>query len=343
MYWMHILISLLSTLFTPIRGLVLKLAAPPDILLNDIKNGRPACHFTVPPSEDGRREVIKRFITTFLNGIDYTLARSNEERRKALCKALLLGFSEHRHNVWFEDMCRQSAAMAELAYHEHPFEEQLQIASFTWFMLYIDDLCSKFPGSLQRFQHSILSNKDSDHGVLTHFRAHLLDMYNFWDTAAANGIITAAMEFVNGCALEEMPELRNMTLSVSARSWPYFLRMKTGVAQAYAFMIFPRHSNPDISGFIQVIGDISLFIDLTNDILSFYKEDLAGETKNYVHNRACMNRQPVLDVLNNILYEALAAQARVTATLHNTESVKQWSTFIKGYGFSPNTKTLPNE
>ena len=69
--------------------------------------------------------------------------------------------------------------------------------------------------------------------------------------------------------MEEMPAIRDMDLSNAAHSWPYYLREKTGFAEAFAFMIFPRTSNIDISVYIKVIKDIAVFIDLANDILSY--------------------------------------------------------------------------
>ncbi|KAG6899034.1 hypothetical protein C0993_001541, partial [Termitomyces sp. T159_Od127] len=281
--------------------------------------------------QDNHCEAIKEVVMNLLNGLHYAPPNLDAERSNLLFETLVLEFGEYSHGPAYNEMCRQASAMAELSYHEHPIDVQLQIARFTWFMLYIDDLCGKFPGSLEKFQKSILSESHPDHAVLAKFRKHLVDMYEFWDFAPANGIIISAMEFVTGCALEEMPGICDMKLSVNARSWPYFLRAKTGVAAAYAFMIFPRCTSPRLSEFIQVIGDISLFIDLTNDVLSFYKEELAGETKNYVHNAAYVNQISVQNVLKDILRDALAAQARVSLVLHGTDSYKQWSTFVQGY------------
>jgi len=39
---------------------------------------------------------------------------------------------------------------------------------------------------------------------------------------------------------------------------PYFLRNKTGSAAAYAFMLFPKHLNLDLSVYIKVIEDVIL-------------------------------------------------------------------------------------
>jgi hypothetical protein len=100
------------------------------------------------------------------------------------------------------------------------------------------------------------------------FREHLTDLYQFWDPIPGNCITLAAMDYINGCLLEEMPAIRDMKLSDAGQSWPYFLRNKTGSSGAYAFMLFPKHLNLDLSVYIQVIEDIILITNLINDILS---------------------------------------------------------------------------
>lgn len=136
-------------------------------------------------------------------------------------------------------------------------------------MLYIDDLAHAMPSALQEFQFNILRKVPLNDKVLEHFVDNLTDMYHFWDALPANGIVCAALEFVNGCALENHPEIQSMSLHPSSTSWPYYLRAKTGVAPAYAFMIFTNDNHSNISNFMQVIADINIFIDLTNDILSY--------------------------------------------------------------------------
>ncbi|KAJ7056067.1 isoprenoid synthase domain-containing protein [Mycena amicta] len=155
-------------------------------------------------------------------------------------------------------------------------------------------------------------------------------MYKLWGSLPANCITSAALEFVTGCALEIHPEIRKIKLDPSSTSWPYFLRSHTGVAPAYAFMIFQAIS-ANMSQYMQVIADICLFIDLTNDVLSFYKEELAGETANYIHNRAVVTGKSPPNVLAEVAEEALAARNRVTAALQKCEGLCSWVTFVHGY------------
>ncbi|KAJ7918942.1 hypothetical protein B0H13DRAFT_1868925 [Mycena leptocephala] len=84
--------------------------------------------------------------------------------------------------------------------------------------------------------------------------------------------------------------------------------------------IFPKQTHPDISAFIQVLPDIDEFSCLANDILSFYKEELAGETTNYIHSRA----KTTLKHPKRVLVEMV----REVGDLH---ALAAWKSFEDGF------------
>ncbi|KAF9556238.1 terpenoid synthase, partial [Agrocybe pediades] len=157
--------------------------------------------------------------------------------------------------------------------------------------------------------------------------------YRLFEPIVANCIILSAMDFINGCMLEQVPNIQDMKLSDSASSWPYYLRSKTGSAHAYAFMIFPKEGGIDLSSYIQVIDDIALFINLANDVLSFYKEYLAGEQTNYIHNLAFVAQRTVSETLRDVVDETIRASLRVSKVLKNTDvrALAYWNRFVNGY------------
>lgn len=132
----------------------------------------------------------------------------------------------------------------------------------------MDNFGHSFPSSMESFQQRILTSQSPDGSYLGEVRELLGSMYELWDPLPANGIAVSAMDFFNGCLMEQTLAIRDMRVSHAARSWPYYLRNKTGTATAYAFMLFPRELEIDVADYIQVIDDIALFINLTNDILS---------------------------------------------------------------------------
>jgi len=112
------------------------------------------------------------------------------------------------------------------------------------------------------------AGKDQHAVVLTEFRDHLSEFYNFWEPLTADCIVISTMEFITGCLLEYMSSSRSIQVSEDASSWPYFLRRKTGCSPAYSYMIFPKSFKIEIGDYIQVIEDITLFVNLSNDLLS---------------------------------------------------------------------------
>ena len=137
-------------------------------------------------------------------------------------------------------------------------------------MIYVDDLGQKMPSSLEAFQQSVLvPNESPDGAVLQALREHLTDMYKLYDSMQANFITLSAIDYINGCLLEEMPIIRNMPLSKAAHSWPYYLRAKTGISAAYAFMLFPKTSSYEMSVYIQAIEDMGFVMNFINDVLSY--------------------------------------------------------------------------
>ncbi|KAG6829861.1 hypothetical protein H0H87_009918 [Tephrocybe sp. NHM501043] len=294
-------------------------------------------------SEQNRNDDIKMAVKFLLDGIDYRRPISNQDLKASLVDVLHADFSMYKHDpAWFEIACRHAAMLAEVRIHEPPED--------IMFILYMDDLCHEFPTSMEKFQQAVLSSDRVDQAVLNKFRANLCDMYSLWDFISANCIVSSAMEYVNGCILEGLQESQKMEISTHAHSWPYYLREKTGVAAAYAFMIFPQDASYNVTDFIQVIGDIMIYINLANDVLSsvhsfpsplnasfichsFYKEEKANDTGNYVHNRALVNGQTIAATLSEVSSETVAAYLRVCSTLQerSSASYELWKTFASGY------------
>ncbi|KAF8868482.1 hypothetical protein CPB84DRAFT_1696167, partial [Gymnopilus junonius] len=139
------------------------------------------------------------------------------------------------------------------------------------------------------------------------------DIYQFWDPIGMNCITATGVEFVTGHLIEEEPTICDMQVSHVASSWPNFLCMKTGGAEAYAFMLFPKDTFSDMSIYIQVVNDVSFIINLVNDL--YHKEALAGETNNYIHAQAHATRKTVLESLQGIVNDILAVDNRITQVL----------------------------
>lgn len=68
-----------------------------------------------------------------------------------------------------------------------------------------------------------------------------------------------------------------------------------------------------------------------SDILSFYKEELAGEQSNFVHDRANVTGKSVRQVLLDILNEVVSAVERARLILQGEQEKRTWEQFLAGY------------
>jgi hypothetical protein len=91
--------------------------------------------------------------------------------------------------------------------------------------------------------------------------------YKYYSPIVANFIVTSSLNFTNANALEgsELPLLSRTT---GGKNWPYYLRDKDGLSEAYVWMTFPKELYPDISSYMEAIPDMNKYISFTNDILS---------------------------------------------------------------------------
>ncbi|KAJ7816862.1 isoprenoid synthase domain-containing protein [Mycena olivaceomarginata] len=98
-------------------------------------------------------------------------------------------------------------------------------------------------------------------------------------------ILTAERELANGHDLSRLG--RTTDLEALALKFPEYLRLKNGVAEAYTAGIFKATKDQifPLRRYIKVLPDVTFFINAMNDVLSFHKEELAGETYNLIHLR----------------------------------------------------------
>ncbi|THU92381.1 terpenoid synthase, partial [Dendrothele bispora CBS 962.96] len=190
------------------------------------------------------------------------------------------------------------------------------------YMIFIDDLSRRIPFAITEFQHRILLNKPQLDPSLAQFPRILSQLYWHWDYICANSMVCAALEFINS---RDAPAPCRTQL-------PRFLRMKTGIAPAYSYAVFPKSQHPDTSVFVQALPDMDDFINLGNDILSFYKEALDGDQMTYVAFRAKITNKQPIRVVSEMVDEITQSHERIVTILSGyPEALKWWLTFEKGY------------
>lgn len=68
-----------------------------------------------------------------------------------------------------------------------------------------------------------------------------------------------------------------------------------------------------------------------SDLCSFYKEEVAGETANLVHDRAAVTKRDAATTLRDITNEMIDGITKVRLVLEGQKEKDAWENFMAGY------------
>ncbi|KAK7064911.1 terpenoid synthase [Favolaschia claudopus] len=282
---------------------------------------------------------LKSIIETFLEAISYVPLKADEVPSANSLAALTQVTGEEilswnvddgQDGRIFISMVEKAASSIEFCYPHHTLEAKAAFTLTAWFFFYVDDFTTI--QSLEDCQRRLVLGLPQEDPVLVHLPAVLGRLYDHWDPVCANTMACSVLDLINGTILEKRREVCAMSVNPFALSWPKYLRSKSGIGAAAACAIFPQVPHPDISAYIQAIPDIAEFEAFANDILSFYKEELLGETTSYVHVRAKLTSKHPKQVLVEMIQEVGDLHTRITAILQDhAEALVAWKAFETGY------------
>ncbi|KAF4909022.1 Alpha-cuprenene synthase COP6 [Colletotrichum fructicola] len=215
---------------------------------------------------------------------------------------------------------------------KHSLEVQVYIGTYTWLGILIDDETSKSPEDCSKFIERFAAGEKQPTPLLEGWAELMRLAYKYWDPVVANFIVTASLNFVNANVLENRQEFKKLKPTKGGKKWPWFMRDKDGVSDAYALFTFPKDQYQDMSNYLEMIPDMSCYLALTNDILSFYKEERNGEVDNYVHGRAWYENKEATQVLEDVIGEVKEGVRRIRVVLDGREPYLQATNdYILGY------------
>lgn len=212
-------------------------------------------------------------------------------------------------------------------YPQHPSELKVLITICNIAIFHVDDVLAGEPGVLCSFQNNLHLGVPQPDPILECLSKVLIPrMWNYYDPVAANAIATGIQEFINGTAFEIIT--KEMDHQPSAPQFPEYVRLKSGAPAAYAYWLFYSPERSDVRPFVQSIPDLMALINRVNDILSFYKEELAGEDDNFVHMRAKLSGDTILGTLQELCDETIGLVSSISNTLETSPKhlniFKEW-------------------
>ncbi|KAL7918471.1 isoprenoid synthase domain-containing protein [Trichoderma austrokoningii] len=218
----------------------------------------------------------------------------------------------------------------------HPIEYQVIIAHATIFFFHSDDLLETKPEALRNLQLNICTGQPLGDPVLEWWFHEIMPrMWKVFHPTVASLSVTACYDFINGCGIEALTT--GQDVKPQAPKYPDWLRFKTGLAPMYGFLILACATDPQlptggVEKYVHVVPDAVVFINIANDVLSFYKEMVAEETGNYIDQRAQMEQCDILTALQKVANEGIEAAERVFAGLADAPEYRaNFAAFTKGY------------
>ncbi|KAK0442302.1 uncharacterized protein EV420DRAFT_1727569 [Desarmillaria tabescens] len=153
----------------------------------------------------------------------------------------------------------------------------MDVKFFHMFMLYLDDvypLDSNVQEGVTEFTKHFTSDSETQSiEILKYFADLLTESYRIFGKVTADLVVHNALKFLSGLILEV--ESKNEPTH-QVEEYALYLRQLSGFGEDAAIFVFPREL--PYKWYIQALPSIHDFINFGNDVLSFYKEECAGET-----------------------------------------------------------------
>nr|BCX55502.1 sesquiterpene synthase [Phanerodontia chrysosporium] len=222
-----------------------------------------------------------------------------------------------------------AVAITTLVFRHTRLDTQAYIAGYAFLAISLDDEAIG-ADALAAFAPRMLSGEPQGHWVLDRFIEHVQSAPTFFGAFSVAAIAACTVQFVNSTLLDRTTSNR---VCLTAGSLPYVLykRAINGVGDSFALFAWEKDRFPDDSLFLQVLPDLCRFMEYTNDILSFYKEELAGEKDNFVHDIMTVSELPAPGVLEGLVDAAAETVQRARLVLQDSEERKVFESMLEGY------------
>ncbi|RPD62211.1 terpenoid synthase [Lentinus tigrinus ALCF2SS1-6] len=221
-----------------------------------------------------------------------------------------------------------SCVYAETTYGHTTSQHRFFIALYTACLMYVDDLGERDLDAVMRFTGRFAKGEEQPNPVLNRLAGLLRQAHELWTQYGADAIIAGTLDAVTAMYVEYTAQA--LVIKPSATRFPYYLRTRAGIGPPYIHFVFMNSWRPTPQSYLQLLPYMEHWTLGTN--LSFYKEELAGETNNYVHLRAAAEETSATDVLRELVNEVLETAGKMSVlTSQDPELAALWEKYFQGY------------
>ncbi|EIW59698.1 terpenoid synthase [Trametes versicolor FP-101664 SS1] len=285
-----------------------------------------------PVSDTGSPvSVMQEVIRDLLDRSEYRSPKSatDHELRRALTEEVV----EWKTDVapaFLTKAVDASCNYVETVYGHTPPAHRHYIALYTVCMLYADDLGEHDPGAVMQFTRRFVRAEPQPHAVFECLASVLRRAHELWPQFGADCIITGTLDALAANHVE--CTTRGMAVKPHATRYPTYLRLRAGIGAPFTHFVFPNCWRETPESYVQILPEIDHWTLGANDILSFYKEELAGETNNYIHLRAAAEQTSTDAVLRRLVEEVTDTARRVVKIAADDEELSRiWNRYMQCY------------
>ncbi|KAM5533153.1 hypothetical protein V8D89_013201 [Ganoderma adspersum] len=227
-------------------------------------------------------------------------------------------------------MVETSCSLTETTYSHISLEHRCYVALYTACMLYGEDVGDQDPDAVTHFARRLVRGERQGHPIFDRLANLLKAAHVYWTDVGADSIVAGTIDALSATSIEfataDMPAIP------SATRYPYYLRTRAGGGPQFTHFMFMRSWRETAETYLQILPDIEHWTLGTNDILSFYKEEVAGEKNNYVHLRAAVEQIAPLEVVRRLTDEVVDSAGRIEKSIRqDDELAKVWRRYLQGY------------
>ncbi|KAJ7245608.1 isoprenoid synthase domain-containing protein [Mycena haematopus] len=198
-----------------------------------------------------------------------------------------------------------AGGIIERAYPYSSTELKLLFAKLTAIAIIIDDSIEDEAvyDHLVQFSARLYRGEDQQNRLLALYLSTIKELSEMYgeDSVLRGLAVVPWINYIDACLMEKeiftkrqrskivdpLQLRRSESEDGLALKFPHYLRSKSGAGEAYAAGIFKaaKDQHLPLTRYIKVLPDLAFFIEVVNDVLSFYKEEIDGETYNLIHLR----------------------------------------------------------
>ncbi|KAL6922929.1 hypothetical protein FSST1_000203 [Fusarium sambucinum] len=303
-----------------------------------IKSDQPSPPASVEDDAPALAARLQPLYTQFLMDLDLKPTFKNHESEKLVEEVLKqaettgVPFPANSHSY---QSLMVGYAYADNCLPYYDLEVKVFVAIYTWLATICDDaerldtiedvaLC----------QNRYTSGIEQPTTLLRAFAKQLQVAYHLYHPLVANLIFDSSLNLLTSTTLvaREGIKEKGYRPSKGGNCFPWYIRERDGVGKAYAWFTFPKKQFPNLDIPIEAIKDMTRFIAYVNNVLSFYKEILGGETSNYINSTASYERIDSNAALHKTAQDSVDCARRIQSVLAGKGKYEEaWRLHASGY------------